>query len=106
MAEVEPVWGVGPMPADTLIAFKQIEPNALMPEALAMALRIAQGPAVATRLTKTAIDERMFARYTETMEFVSWARAIASASGEVAEGASAFLEKRPPHYFPDDGGIA
>lgn len=85
---------------------KVVEPESLMPEAMAMAHRIAQGPPVATRLTKKAIYKGMFATYTETMEYVSWARAIAAASGEVTEGANAFLEKRSPNYLPDHGGSA
>lgn len=79
---------------------KVVEPDQLMPEAMAIAHHIAAGPPVATRFTKKAIYEGMFASYTKTMEYVAWARAIGAASGEVTEGAAAFLEKRPPNYLP------
>lgn len=83
---------------------KVVEPDQLMPETMAIAHHIAQGPPVATRFTKKAVYKGMFASYTETMEYVAWARALGAASGEVTEGAAAFLEKRPPNYLPSAGG--
>jgi enoyl-CoA hydratase/carnithine racemase len=80
---------------------KLYPPDRLMDEAMAIAERIAQGPAVAQRFTKLAMERGLLSTYKETMEFVGWARALAASAGEVQEGSKAFLEKRPPNFAPD-----
>jgi len=74
-------------PADQLIA-----------ETMAAAERISEGPAVAQRFTKKAMERGLLSTYRETMEFVGWARSVASASGETREGSRAFLEKKKPNF--------
>jgi 2-(1,2-epoxy-1,2-dihydrophenyl)acetyl-CoA isomerase len=77
---------------------KLVAPEALMDETMAVAERIADGPPVAQKFTKMAMEKGILTTYEETMEFVGWARAVAGPSGETREGSRAFLEKRKPDF--------
>jgi 2-(1,2-epoxy-1,2-dihydrophenyl)acetyl-CoA isomerase len=78
---------------------KVFPPEQLRDETMAIAQKIAEGPAVATRFTKMAMERGLLSTYQETMDFVGWARALATSAGEVQEGSKAFLEKRKPNFL-------
>lgn len=80
-----------------------LPPEKLMEETMAAAQRIAEGPALAQRFTKMAMEKGLLSTYKETMDFVGWARALAATAGEVQEGSRAFLEKRKANFMGVDG---
>lgn len=79
---------------------KVVPREQLMPEAMVLAQRLADGPAMALRLTKRAVWQGLRSTVNETLDFVGWARTVAGPSGEASEGVRAFLEKRKPDFRP------
>ncbi|HEV8282389.1 MAG TPA: enoyl-CoA hydratase-related protein [Candidatus Limnocylindrales bacterium] len=70
----------------------------LMPEARALADRLAEGAPLALALTKTALDRSMTIDLDEALEGEAKLQGIAGASADHAEGLAAFREKRPPRF--------
>ncbi|MBB4615064.1 crotonase/enoyl-CoA hydratase family protein [Novosphingobium taihuense] len=70
----------------------------LMPEALALAERIANNPARALRLTKRLLREAQTQRMSEILELSAAYQALAHETGDHAEALDAFLEKRDPVF--------
>ena len=70
----------------------------LMPEARALADRLAEGAPLALALTKTALDRALTIDLDEALEGEAKLQGIAGASADHAEGLAAFREKRAPRF--------
>lgn len=75
-----------------------VEPDQLIPEATALARRIASGPMLAIELTKRLIVGATREDLAHQMEREAWGQSIASGSDDSREGVASFLEKREPHW--------
>lgn len=73
----------------------------LLPEAQALAARIATNPARALRLTKRLLREAQTARMSEILELSAAFQALAHETKDHAEAVAAFLEKRAPNFTGD-----
>jgi 2-(1,2-epoxy-1,2-dihydrophenyl)acetyl-CoA isomerase len=70
----------------------------LMPEARSLADRIAEGAPLAMALTKQALQRSASTTLDEALATEADLQGIAGASGDHAEGLTAFREKRPPKF--------
>jgi len=70
----------------------------LMPEARALADRLAEAAPLALALTKTALDRSMSIDLDEALEGEAKLQGIAGATADHAEGLAAFREKRSPRF--------
>ena len=70
----------------------------LMPEARAIADRLAGGAPLAQSLTKGALQRALTIELDEALEGEAKLQGIAGASADHAEGLAAFREKRPPRF--------
>ena len=73
-------------------------PEELMPAALPLARKIADGPPVAIRLTKRAISHSLECDLRQALEFETYAQNICYETEDAAEGIRAFVEKRAPSF--------
>lgn len=80
----------------------RVVPDAdLLPEAMALADRIAANPARALRLTKRLLREAQTARMSEILELSAAYQALAHETADHKEAVAAFLAKRPPIFTGD-----
>jgi 2-(1,2-epoxy-1,2-dihydrophenyl)acetyl-CoA isomerase len=82
------------------IANEVVPAAELLTRVRAMALEIAAGPPFALSMMKTLLNMSSAATFDEMLEYEGYAQTLAYASGENAEGAQAFREKRPPKFGP------
>jgi 2-(1,2-epoxy-1,2-dihydrophenyl)acetyl-CoA isomerase len=76
-----------------------VEPGQLLPEAMALATRIARGPSIAIELAKRLIlDATNRDGLRRQLQNEAWAQDVARSSEDQQEGISAFLEKRQPQW--------
>jgi 2-(1,2-epoxy-1,2-dihydrophenyl)acetyl-CoA isomerase len=75
---------------------------AVLGRALAIAHRIAAGPATATRLVKRMLAEDATRSLGDALEDATTSQRVALADPDAAEGLRAFVERRPP-AFPSAG---
>jgi 2-(1,2-epoxy-1,2-dihydrophenyl)acetyl-CoA isomerase len=76
-----------------------VEPDQLMPEALALATRLAKGPTIALELTKRIIDDITRGRELDVqLQNEAWAQTRLQYTQDSGEGRKAFLEKREPNW--------
>jgi 2-(1,2-epoxy-1,2-dihydrophenyl)acetyl-CoA isomerase len=73
-------------------------PEALMPAALSLARKMADGPPIAIRLAKRAIYHNLDCDLRQALEFETFAQNICFDTDDAAEGIKAFVEKRPPSF--------
>jgi len=73
-------------------------PDALMPAALTLARKIADGPPIAIRLAKRAIYHNLECDLRQALEFETFAQNICYETEDSGEGIRAFVEKRPPTF--------
>jgi 2-(1,2-epoxy-1,2-dihydrophenyl)acetyl-CoA isomerase len=73
-------------------------PEELMPAALALARKIADGPPIAIRLAKRAIYHNLDCDLRQALEFETFAQNICYETDDAAEGIKAFVEKRAPSF--------
>jgi 2-(1,2-epoxy-1,2-dihydrophenyl)acetyl-CoA isomerase len=90
------------IPAETAEAWgmiwKVVEPDALMDEARAVAVRFAQGPTRALSLIRTGARECLEVPLSQALQIERRNQRMAGASPDFAEGVSAFLQKRPAKF--------
>lgn len=77
---------------------RAVPPEQLMPEAMALAQRIALQPPHALRLAKTLLKQGQTTSYDTLMEMSAAAQAIAHLTEDHMEGVDAILEKRSPRF--------
>lgn len=82
------------------IANEVVPAEELMPRALALAAEIAAGPPFALSMMKTLLNMSSTETLEEMLEYEGYAQSLAYVSGENAEGALAFKEKRAPKFGP------
>ncbi len=82
------------------IANEVVAADALLPRATALAREIAAGPPFAISMMKTLLNMSSTATLEQMLEYESYAQSLAYVSGENAEGALAFKEKRAPKFAP------
>ncbi len=75
-----------------------VEPDALLPEAEALARRIAEQPPHALRMAKTLLRQGQVASYDTVMEMSAAAQGLMHTSVDHQEGVAALLEKRPARF--------
>lgn len=75
-----------------------VAPDQLLPEAHALATRIAKQPPSALRLAKTLLRQGQTASYQAVMEMSAAAQALMHHTKDHEEGVAAILEKREPHF--------
>jgi 2-(1,2-epoxy-1,2-dihydrophenyl)acetyl-CoA isomerase len=77
----------------------RVVPDAdLLPEAIALATRIAANPARALRLTKRLLREAQTARMSEILELSAAYQALAHETSDHKEAVAAFLDRREPNF--------
>ncbi|MFV0384898.1 2-(1,2-epoxy-1,2-dihydrophenyl)acetyl-CoA isomerase PaaG [Paracoccus sp. (in: a-proteobacteria)] len=91
-----------PLPAETAadwgLIWKAVDDDALMPEATALAEKLAAGPTVGLGLTKRLIQEATTADLDSHLDRERDCQRQAGFSQDYAEGVTAFFEKRPPVF--------
>ncbi|HTZ66222.1 MAG TPA: enoyl-CoA hydratase-related protein [Roseiarcus sp.] len=88
-AEAAAQWG---------LIWKAVDDDALMPEALALAERLAAGPPVSMGLIKRQLEDAWSAPVVVSLEREAAAQSEAFATNDLREGAAAFVEKRAPAF--------
>jgi 2-(1,2-epoxy-1,2-dihydrophenyl)acetyl-CoA isomerase len=88
--------------AETALAWGLInrvyEDADLLPEAIKIAQRLANGPTVSLALTRKLFIESMQNTYEEQLELEKKMQGKASSTDDFAEGLAAFIEKRQPQF--------
>jgi 2-(1,2-epoxy-1,2-dihydrophenyl)acetyl-CoA isomerase len=91
-----------PVPAETAAAWgmiwRAVADEQLMPEAEALAARLAAGPTAALGLIKQALDESAINEFEDQLDLEAELQEEAAENPDYAEGLRAFLEKRPPSF--------
>lgn len=77
---------------------KVVAPDALMPTALELARRIADGPPLAIAMSKGMIYKEVDADIMSALDYESAMQAIAMQTADHIEGVKAFREKRKPAF--------
>ena len=91
-----------PLPAERAEAWgliwKCLDDDALLPEARALAARLAAGPTLGLGLTKLSIQSAATRSFDEQLDVERDLQRIAGRSADYAEGVAAFLDKREPRF--------
>lgn len=77
---------------------KVVTSEQVMPEAMALATKLAKGPTKAFGLTKRAVNKSIFPDLEELLEYEAHLQEIAGRSDDFQEGVKAFMDKREPAY--------
>jgi len=80
------------------LIWKAVPDEALMPEARALVLRLAQGPTRALGLTKRALNRSTTNDLDAQLDFERDLQREVGLGEDYREGVAAFLEKRPPRF--------
>nr|WP_319388681.1 2-(1,2-epoxy-1,2-dihydrophenyl)acetyl-CoA isomerase PaaG [uncultured Cohaesibacter sp.] len=84
--------------ADWGLIWKAVDDEALMPEATAIAARLAAGPTVGLGLTKRLIQSASVNSFEAHLDMERDCQRQAGQTDDYAEGVTAFLEKRPANF--------
>jgi enoyl-CoA hydratase len=77
---------------------RAVPPEELMPAAYALAERLANGPAVAIRWTKMALNQRLLDDMNRVLPLSIALEALSFTTKDYTEAVNAFVEKRPPQF--------
>jgi 2-(1,2-epoxy-1,2-dihydrophenyl)acetyl-CoA isomerase len=80
------------------IAQKVFQPEELIPKTMEFAKKLAQGPALSYKLSKSFIDRGLRMTLDQFFDLEALAVVVALQTDDVREGVSAFIEKRKPVY--------
>ncbi len=80
------------------IANRVVPHEHLLPEAMAMATRIARGPSIAIELAKKLVTDQYRTGFTRQMQSEAWAQNVMGTVQDRKEGMLAFIEKRQPQW--------
>jgi 2-(1,2-epoxy-1,2-dihydrophenyl)acetyl-CoA isomerase len=83
-----------------------VEPEELMPTALALAAELANGPQVAMRLLKQAVYRAAESTFAQSLDDIALRAAVSDHDHDAAEGLAAFAERRPPNFASSPGSRA
>lgn len=83
---------------DAGLVSRILPPEDLLPEAQAVAARIAANPRMAVRLTKRLIREAQHSRLDTLLEMSAAFQALVHETNDHREAVDAFIEKRPPVF--------
>ncbi|HEY5012083.1 MAG TPA: enoyl-CoA hydratase-related protein [Acidimicrobiia bacterium] len=89
---------VGQEAVDLGLAYKCVEADALDAEATALARRLAEGPTRAFGLTKRLLNASFETDLAHSLELEGHFQALATTTGDLREGMSAFREKRSTNF--------
>lgn len=81
-----------------------VEPEALIPEAVALAARIAERPRMALEAIKQQLRQSWHMDLRASMNMSYWAVAALTHGDDLREGVAAAREKRPPNFNAKDKG--
>ena len=74
-----------------------VDPEQLLPEALALAEKIAKGPSIAIELTKRLVNDSA-PTFKMQVEREAWGLGVSGQTEDREEGVRSFLEKRPAQF--------
>ena len=77
---------------------KAVSDEELLPDATALAERLAAGPTVALGIMRRNIADAMDGTYAQALQREAAGQRLAGGSGDAMEGATAFLQKRKPQF--------
>lgn len=80
------------------LIWKAVDDVALMPEALAVAQRLAEGPPLALARIRKLVDEALNGGLEQQVRRESETQALLNATDDAGEGLAAFRQKRPPVF--------
>jgi enoyl-CoA hydratase/carnithine racemase len=83
-----------------------VEPDALMPEAITLAARIAERPRLALEATKQQLRQSWHMDLVTSMNMSFWAAAALGYSDDLREGVAAARDKRPAVFNKKDADDA
>jgi 2-(1,2-epoxy-1,2-dihydrophenyl)acetyl-CoA isomerase len=89
---------VGQAAVDLGLAYKCCEADALGADAIALALRLADGPTRALGLTKRLLNASFETDLAHSLELEGHFQALATTTGDLREGMTAFREKRDTRF--------
>ena len=89
---------VGQEAVDLGLAYKCVEADALDAEATALAQRLAEGPTRAFGLTKRLLNASFETDLAHSLELEGHFQALATTTGDLREGMTAFREKRSTNF--------
>lgn len=75
-----------------------IDDESLMEETLAVAERVANGPAISIGLTKAMVNRTILGQLHDTFEMEAFAQGLCFETEDFREGVTAFFEKRSPRF--------
>ena len=75
-----------------------VEPDQLLPEAMALATRLASGPTVALEMTKRLVNDVTREGLDRQIQNEGWAATRAGLAEDAGEGVKSFAEKRDPNW--------
>jgi 2-(1,2-epoxy-1,2-dihydrophenyl)acetyl-CoA isomerase len=75
-----------------------VEPDALMPAALALATELAEGPQVAMRMLKRSIYNASESSLAVAFDDIAARTAVTDHHPDARDGGQSFREKRPPKF--------
>ena len=87
-----------PTALDWGLVNKVLPPDDLLPQARALAARLAAGPTHAYGLTKRALMHASAGALAEALDYEAHLQDVAGRTSDHQEGVAAFLEKRGPNY--------
>ena len=80
------------------LAYRCVEPDALLGEATALATRLAAGPTRALGLSKRLLNRSFESTLAESLEAEAAAQSLATGTADLVEGMAALREKRDPKF--------
>ena len=89
-AETAAQWG---------LIWRCVDDESLLDEALTIAQKLAEGPPIALGLIKQQLDSAWTADLSTTLDSEATAQTRAFVTEDLREGATAFVEKRPPRFI-------
>jgi 2-(1,2-epoxy-1,2-dihydrophenyl)acetyl-CoA isomerase len=82
-----------------------VEPDALLPAAMALAVELAEGPQVAMRMLKRSLYNAAESTFGQALDDIAVRTAVTDHHPDARDGGRSFREKRPPRFnlWLDDG---
>ena len=80
------------------LAYRCVEQDALLPEATALATRLAAGPTRALGLSKRLLNRSFESTLAESLEAEATAQSLATGTADLIEGMTALRERRDPRF--------